>query len=100
MDRRLYGAYQADSPEHLLDGFWERFARIFSFCCSETDQLRSTEGERRCHKDAAETLKPSVEGTRVDEVFPANITSLRTTTYIKNNTKNAKYNVSKISRAS
>ena len=81
---------ESDPPEHLLDSTGERLARVSSLGRGETDQLGTRERKSGVDKDTAETLEAIVECAWVAPVLPTNITTLRTTTAVQNDSEDAR----------
>jgi len=56
---------EEDSPEDLLDGSRQRFARVLCFGGSKTDELSSGKGKGSSNEHTAETFETVVESSRV-----------------------------------
>ena len=80
---------ESDTPEHLLDGGGERFARVCSFRGSETDKFSTGEGEGSGDKNRADTLEASSEGAWVPPVNSTDVASLWPTTAVDDYTEDA-----------
>lgn len=80
---------QRDTPEDLLDSRWKGLARVLRFSGSQTDQLGTSEGESSIDEDTAEALETVVEGAGVVPELCTDVSALRATTTIQDDTEDA-----------
>ena len=85
---------QRNTPEYLLDGSWERLARVRCLGSSQTNQFSSSESKGSVDEGTAETLEAMVESTGIMPVFATDIASLGTATAVDNDAENARDDVS------
>lgn len=81
---------QSNTPEHLLNGSGEGLSRVRGLSSGQTDQLSAGEGEGGVDEDTAETLETVVEGTRVVPVLSTNVSTLRTTAAVDNDSEDTR----------
>jgi len=80
---------EGDAPEDLLGCFRDRLARVGGFCCCETDELSSSEGEGGRDEDGTESLEAITERTWLVPVVSTNVASGigRNSTAVDDNTE-------------
>ena len=80
---------EGDAPEDLLGGFGDRLARVGGFCCCETDQLSSSEGEGSRNEDGTKSLEAIAERTWLVPIVSTNVASGigRNSTAVDDNTE-------------
>jgi hypothetical protein len=71
--------YNSDSPEDLLDSLWNRFCRIVSFGCRQTDDFGTSKGKGGRYQNTAEAFKARIERAWVTVVFASNIPAVLAT---------------------
>ena len=80
---------ERDAPEDLFYSGRERFSRVSRLGGGKADKFGPDEGESSGDEDAAKTLETVVEGARVAPVLPTDIASVRASSAVKNDSKNA-----------
>lgn len=80
---------EGDTPEDLLGGFRDRLAWVGGFCCCETDELSSSEGEGSRDENGTESLEAIAERTWLVPVVSTNVASGigRNSTAVNDNTE-------------
>ncbi len=80
---------EGDAPEDLLGGFRDRLARVGGFCCCETNQLSSSEGEGSRDENGTESLEAIAKCTWLVPVVSTNVASGigRNSTAVNDNTE-------------
>ena len=81
--------YPRYSPEDLFDSPGQSFSNIICLGGTKANKFGATEGKRCRDEDRAETFKPRVKCSWIMEVFAANVTSVRSTSTVKDDTQNA-----------